>query len=102
MKKEPKSTQIGLRIDNDVLNKIEELAEFDKVDKMTWIRQAIADRIDEIEEEMNDVTIEDFIHARISEEELKKEMKWKQVPQDLLEARAEILKFIITKGKEGR
>ncbi len=100
MKKEPKTTQIGLRIDNDVLNTIEEIAEFDKTDKMVWIRQAIADRIDDVEEEMDDAAIENYIRARISEEELKEEMNWKKVPADLKQARAESLKYIVNKRKK--
>lgn len=94
------TTQIGLRIDNDVLSTIEEIAEFDKIDKMTWIRQAIADRIDDVEEEMDDGAIENYIHARISEEELKEEMNWKKVPADLKQARAEAINHIVRKGRE--
>ena len=102
MKKEAKTTQIGLRIDNDLLKTVEELAEFDKIDKMTWIRQAIADRIDEIEDEMDDAAIENYIRARISEEQFKEEMAWKTVPADLKQARAEAIKYIVSKGKEGK
>ena len=102
MTKEPKTTQIGLRIDKDVLSQIEELAEFDKVDKMTWIRQAIADRIDDIEQDMDDCAIEDYIHARILEEKFKEDMGWKKIPEDLKQARAESLKYIVKKGREGK
>jgi len=97
MTKEPKTTQIGLRLDNELLEKIEELAEYDKVDKMTWIRQAISERIDDIEDERDDVAIEDYIHARISKEEFKEEMDWKSVPSDLKQARAESIKHIVRK-----
>jgi predicted transcriptional regulator len=104
MKKEPKTTQIGLRIDNEVLNKIEELADFDKVDKMTWIRQAIADRIDSEEQDNDNFAIEDYIHGRISEEKFKevKKMDKNKVPADLKQARADFLKYLVIKDTEGK
>ena len=102
MAKEPKTTQIGLRIDTELLSKVDELAEYDKCDRMTWIRQAIADRIDEIDEEMDDVAIEDFIHARVSEEDFKKAMDWKKIPEDLKQARADTLKYLVSKRKEDK
>jgi len=98
MKKESKTTQIELILDNDVLSTVEEISEFDKVDRMTWIRQAIDNRIDEIEEEMDDMAIDNYIHSRISEEELKEEMDWKTVPPDLKKARADCLKNIVNNG----
>ena len=97
MKKISKTTQIGLRLDNDILEKIDEMAEFDKIDKMTWIRQAIADRIDSEEEDMEDDAIEDYIWLRINEEELKEATGLKKIPADLIEARKECLKLIVKK-----
>ena len=99
-KKQQKTTQLGLRIDVDQLKAIEKLSEFEGIDKMSWIRRALAEYIDEIEDEMDNAAIEDYVHLRISEEELKKDMEWKKVPDDLKQARAESLKFITNKRKE--
>ena len=96
-KKETKTTQIGLRLDNELLGTIEKLAEFDKIDKMTWIRQAIADRIDEVEDEIKDTANEDYIWLRIDEEELKNITGLKKIPNDLIAARKESLQQIIKK-----
>ena len=95
-----KTTQLGLRIENELLEKIERLAELESIDKMSWIRRALATFIQGEETGVIDDAIEDYIALRIDETEFKKYSKLKDVPSDIKNSRAEFLKFIIQKNKE--
>ena len=84
-----KTTQLGLRIENELLEKIERLAELESIDKMSWIRRALATFIQGEETGVIDDAIEDYIALRIDETEFKKYSKLKDVPSDIKNARAE-------------
>ncbi|OGJ22245.1 hypothetical protein A3K73_05925 [Candidatus Pacearchaeota archaeon RBG_13_36_9] len=98
MEKEQKTIQLGLRIEKEQLEKIEALAGFEKIDKMAWIRRAIADSIGDVEDQMEDAAIEDYIWARIDEKRLKEATRMNSIPEDLKKAREDTLKGII-KGR---
>ncbi len=97
MGKTPKKTiQIGLRIDEDLLKKIEQLSEYEGVDKMAWMRRALATFVDGEDKAARDEAIEDYIHLRINEEEFLKIMRIKTIPKDISNARKEIISKIKT------
>ena len=52
-----KTIQLGLRIDKELLEKIEKLSGFEGIDKMSWIRRALASFVDDVEDEMEDCAI---------------------------------------------
>ena len=86
-----KTIQLGLRIDEELLKKIEKLSEFEGIDKMSWIKRALASFVDDIEDEMEDCAINDYIKLRIDEKELKNVTGMKEVSKDLQDARKEVL-----------
>ena len=89
-----KTVQLGLRIEQDLLERIEFLAENEGVDKMAWIRRALADFVGEEEDGIADAAIEDFIKLRIDEEELLKHVDFEKIPKDIQEARKNTLERI--------
>ena len=97
MAKGKKTIQIGLRIDEDQLKKIEEIAEVEKIDKMSWIRRAIADSLTDFDTEMEDVAVEDYIKCRIDENELKGITGMTKIPEDLKKARKEVINKLVKK-----
>jgi len=86
-----KTIQLGLRIDEELLKKIEKLSEFEGIDKMSWIKRALASFVDDVEDEMEDCAINDYIKLRIDEKELKNVTGMKEVSKDLQDARKEVL-----------
>ncbi len=97
MKKEQKTIQIGLRLEKELLKKIEKLAESEGIDKMAWIKRALGVFVRDEEAGMDDEAIEDYIHLRIDEVELKQCTGFKEIPKDLQEARQEILNQVVKK-----
>ena len=95
MKKEPKTTQLGLRIEVELLKKIEKLAEYEGIEKMAWIRRALANFVSDEEDGVADAAIEDYIALRIDEKELKDATGLKSIPEDLNTARKDTLKAIV-------
>ena len=81
-----KTVQIGLRIERELLNRIEELADFEKIDKMSWIRKALANAQREQENKMRDSIIDSYLNLRLSDEEFQRYMKM-PVPEDIKKAR---------------
>lgn len=98
--KKKKTTQLGLRIDDSLLEKIEKMAEYESIDKMSWIRRALATFLNGEEEAAIDEAIEDYIYLRIDEAQLIKAAKFKEVPLDVRKAREDCLKYIIQKKKD--
>ena len=94
-----KTIQLGLRIDKELLEKIEKLSGFEGIDKMSWIRRALASFVDDVEDEMEDCAIEDYINLRIDEKELENITGMKKIPKDLQEARKEVLNKTKQKAK---
>ena len=98
---EKKTKQIGLRLDIGLLEDIKEIARLGKVDPMLWIKRTLSDqaRMDLYElkymniDNMND----EFIHLRITAEELKKALSIKKIPSDIINARKEVLKKMVDK-----
>jgi len=89
-----KTIQLGLRIDEELLEKIEKLSDFEGIDKMSWIRRALASFVDDVEDEMEDRAIKDYLNLRIDEKELKSLTGMKEISKDLQEARKDILNKI--------
>jgi len=89
-----KTVQLGLRIDVDLLKKIEKMAQHESIDKMSWIRRALATFLKGEEEEAVTVAVENYINLRIDETELKKIAFFSKVPEDIQSARKEVLNKI--------
>jgi predicted DNA-binding protein len=86
-----KTVQLGLRIEKELIDRIEDLAENEGVDKMAWIRRALASFVGDEEDEMADEAIKDYIKLRIDEKELLKFTEFRKVPEDIKEARKNYL-----------
>lgn len=93
-----KTIQIGLRIDEDLLKKIESLSDYEGVDKMSWMRRALATFVNGEEQAACDEAIENYIHLRINEDEFLKITKMKKISKDIEQARKETLALIKKEG----
>lgn len=92
-----KTVQVGLRIEKDLLKRIEALAEIEAIDKMSFIKQALASFVQDAEDETQQSLIRDYIKLIIDEKELKRLAKLEEIPSDIKEARKEFLRNV-TKG----
>ncbi|MGV8168832.1 MAG: hypothetical protein ACP5N3_02140 [Candidatus Nanoarchaeia archaeon] len=93
-KSSKKTIQIGLRIDEELLKKIESLSEYEGVDKMAWMRRALASFVNGEEQAACDEAIENYVHLRITEEQFLTTTKMTKVPKDIEQARKEVLASI--------
>jgi len=89
-----KTIQLGLRIDEELLKKIEKMAQYENIDKMSWIRRALATFLKGEEIEAKTEAIEDYINLRIDEKELENITGMNKIPKDLQEARKKVLDTI--------
>ena len=89
-----KTVQLGLRIDVDLLKKIEKMSQHESIDKMSWIRRALASFLKGEEEDAITTAAEDYISLRIDENELKKISSFNKIPEDIQNARKAVLNKI--------
>ena len=89
-----KTIQLGLRIDKELLEKIEKMAQYENIDKMSWIRRALATFLKGEEIESKSEAIENYVNLRIDEKELRNITEMKEVSKDLQDARKEVLNRI--------
>jgi predicted transcriptional regulator len=89
-----KTVQLGLRIDADLNEEIEYLAQNEGVDKMAWIRRALADFASQERDSMAKEAVKDFIYLAIDDKTLLEFANFDKIPKDILDARAEMLKKI--------
>ena len=94
VKEEKKTIQLGLRIDKSLLKEIEYLSESEGVDKMSWIKRALADFVNEEKDSMSKEAVKDYIGLVIDENDLKKFTEFSKIPKDIEEARKEVLNKI--------
>jgi len=94
-----KTIQLGLRIDEELLEKIEKMAQYENIDKMSRIRRALATFLKGEEIEAKTEAIEDYINLRIDEKDLKNISGMKEVSKDIQEARKEVLNKIKQEAK---
>jgi predicted DNA-binding protein len=92
-----KTKLIGLRIETEQLKRIEELAKYQGTDKMEFIRMAIGSFLQEVEETQEDMAIQNYVKARMNEEELINFLDIKKIPEDLKEARRQYISELIKK-----
>ncbi len=85
------TTQLGLRIETDLLERIEDLAKKEGIDRNVWIKRALAVFVSDEESSMADEAIEDYIHLRIDEKNLLKYALFDKIPKDIENARKEVL-----------
>ena len=89
-----KTIQLGLRIDEELNKEIEHLSETEGVDKMAWIRRALADFANQERDSMSREAVKSFIHLTITEQDLKEFTGFSKIPKDILQAREDMLKSI--------
>ena len=94
-----KSTTVSVRIPNDLLDEIDELAEIEGVDRPTWIKRALLTFAEQMNSEWEDEAISDYINLRIDEKKLLENVSFKKIPEDINKAREEVLNLIISKRK---
>ena len=90
-----KTVQLGIRIEKKLVDRIEELAKNEGIDRNMWIKRALADIVQDEEDGMADAAIEDYIHLRIDEKTLLKFTEFKEVPEDIKQSRQIKLKGIL-------
>jgi len=94
MVKETETTQIGLRIDTNLLKEIDEMAEYENIDRMSWIRRALATFLKGEQLEAKNEAIENYVELIIDENKLKEILALNEIPIDLKKAREETLNKI--------
>ena len=90
-----KTIQLGIIIEKDLVNRIEDLAKNECIDRNLWIKRALATFVADEESGMTDEAIEDFIHLRIDEKTLLEYADFDKVPKDILKARETNLKTVL-------
>jgi len=91
-----------LRIDIQLLEKIEKLADVEGIDKMSWIRRALATFVNGEEKGACDEAVEDYIHLRIDEKTLLEYAHFDKIPEDIKKARESKLKEVSKGRKNGK
>ncbi|MBL7051998.1 MAG: hypothetical protein ISS01_02820 [Nanoarchaeota archaeon] len=86
-----KTTQLGIRIENDLIERIEYLAKNEGIDRNLWIKRALSTFVSDEEDGMADGAIEDYINLRIDEETLLEFTDFDKIPEDIKKARKEKL-----------
>ena len=89
-----KTVQLGIRIEEGLVRRIEELAKGEGIDRNMWIKRALEEFVDKEEEGMIDQAIESYIQLRIDKDELLRWTNMKKVPKDIDKAREGVLKKI--------
>ena len=96
VKKQSKSSlQLGIRLDNDLMQQIQKLAEWQEIDRNSWIKQAIASAVQDDLDVMMDQITENYIKSRIDETEYLEYTKRENIPVDVKEARELRLRRIV-------
>ncbi|MEM4397615.1 MAG: hypothetical protein QW757_03260 [Candidatus Woesearchaeota archaeon] len=86
-----KTTQIGLRIDIELMNRIEKIARYENIDKMSWIRRGLAILLKQDEDQLKQEAIGRYINLTIDEKELKQLLGVNEISEDIKNARKEVL-----------
>ena len=94
-----KTAQVGLRIKKSLLKKIEEMSNEEGVDKMDYIKRAIAIFVGDHKNDIAEEAIKDYINLTIDEKILLEYVEFKKIPRDIKEARQSRLKQIV-EGKK--
>jgi predicted DNA-binding protein len=97
-----KTIQLGIRIEKDLMDRIEDLAKNEGIDRSLWIKRALATFVAGEESGMADEAIEDFIHLRIDEKTLLDYADFDKVPKDILKARETKLKNVLEEKSNGK
>ena len=79
--------QLGMRIEKDLVERIEFLAKEEGIDRNLWIKRALGVFVADEEDGMMDGAIEDYINLRIDEETLIEITDFKKIPADIRKAR---------------
>ena len=90
-KPDKQTIQLGLRIDRNLLKEIEYLSKSEGVDKMAWIKRALANTVSEEKDGMSKEAVKDYINLVINEEDFLEFTGFSSVPKDIGDARKEIL-----------
>jgi len=95
MTKKKEGTKVfALRLDNQTIQELDRISKQFKQDKSETIRDAIQDFIETADNEVIDLAINDYIHARIDEERFILTTGLQEVSEDLKKARKEIIEKI--------
>ena len=92
--KPQKSTVFSFRLPNNLLKKIDKMAEVEQIDRASWIKRAMVIAIEELEDSAVEGAIEDFIAGKMSEKEFIGETSYEEVPEDIKEARKNYIAHI--------
>ena len=90
-----KTIQLGIRIEKDLVERIEFLAKEEGIDRNLWIKRALGVFVADEEDGIIDGAIEDYINLRIDEETLIEITDFKKVPEDIKKAREKRLNHLL-------
>jgi hypothetical protein len=97
-----KTIQLGMRIEKELVDRIEELAKNEGVDRNLWVKRALATFVADEESGMADEAIENYIHLRIDDKTLLDYASFDKIPEDIKKAREVKLKEIMEAKKDGK
>ena len=97
-----KTTQLGLRLEKELIDKIEFLAENEGLDRNLWIKRALASFVMDEEDGMADKAIEDYINLRIDKKTFLEFTDYEKIPEDIKKAREQKLKQILEENSNGK
>ena len=100
--KKKKTIQLGVRVDKDLMDRLDFFARNQNMDKMDYVRQAIDLYVAEMEKGYEKEAIEDYVNCRIDELKFKELMNLKEVSEDLKKARKENIEKIKSKFEKGK
>ena len=96
-----KTIQLGMRIEKELVDRIEYLAKNEGIDRNIWIKRALASFVGDEEDGMTDGAIEDYIHLRIDDKTLLEYADFDKIPDDIKKARELKIKQIVGGKKNG-
>ena len=97
-----KTIQLGLRIEEELIDKIKFLAKNEGIDRNLWIKRALATFVRGEEEGMREEATEDYILLIIDKKTFLEFTGYKNIPEDIKNAREQKLKQILEESSNGK
>jgi len=87
-------TQISLRLNQELLEHIQDLADYEGIKRMDFIRKALTNFVYDFYDILDKEAIKDYINLRIDDDELKEFTGIVEIPEDIKEERRRVLKNV--------
>lgn len=99
-RKKSSTTQIGIRLDNDLLIDVDDICKEYGIDRNTLIRTALAIHITKMDRDDSLQAISDYIAGIIDDKEFLEQTGMDKIADDVKEARKSRLRALSEKGLE--